>query len=105
MAVTRLERKGRRNKSRAKNRVNSIKRLSAVPTIKNVDIEEIKKSFEKAPAKKAPAKKAAAEKAEEAPAKEDKAEVKAPAKEEKAEAKTKAAPKAEKKAETAKGEE
>lgn len=46
MAVTRLERKGKRNKSRAKNRVAKIKRLNAAPVIKNVDIEEIKKSFE-----------------------------------------------------------
>ncbi|WP_421889018.1 hypothetical protein [Marinoscillum sp.] len=82
MAVTRLERKGKRNKSRAKNRVSKIKQLNAMPTIKNVDIEEIKKSFEAAPK---PAKKAEAKK-EEAP--EVKAE--APVKEKKA-----AAPKAE----------
>lgn len=47
MAVTRLERKGRRNISRAKNRVSNIKRLNTVPTIKNVDVEAIKKEFAK----------------------------------------------------------
>lgn len=46
MGVTRLERKGKKNVARAKNRVNAIKRLNTLPTIKNVDIEEIKKSFE-----------------------------------------------------------
>ena len=48
MAITRLERKGRKNKSRAKNRIKTIKRLNAVPVIKNVDVEEIKKTFEAA---------------------------------------------------------
>ncbi len=63
MAITRLERKGRKNKSRAKARVATIKRLSSTPVIKNVDIEAIKASFEKPAAeKKAP--KAKAEKAE-----------------------------------------
>ncbi len=64
MAITRLERKGRKNISRAKARVNTIKRLNAVPPIKNVDVEAIKAEFEKklaaeaAPKKeKAPAKK------------------------------------------------
>ncbi len=54
MAVTRLERKGKRNKSRAKNRVSKIKLLNSVPVIKNVDLDELKKSFEKPskPAKK-----------------------------------------------------
>jgi len=46
MTVTRLKRKARRNVSRAKNRIKNIKRLSAKPTIKNVDVEAIKKSFE-----------------------------------------------------------
>ncbi|MEM6735115.1 MAG: hypothetical protein AAF620_03495 [Bacteroidota bacterium] len=45
MAVTRLERKGRKNKNVAKNRVATMKRLNSVPSIKNVDIEEIKKEF------------------------------------------------------------
>lgn len=45
MAVTRLERKGRKNKNVAKNRVNTIKRLNAFPAIKKVDIEAIKEEF------------------------------------------------------------
>lgn len=45
MAITRLERKGRKNKNVAKNRVNNIKRLNTIPAIKNVDIEEIKAGF------------------------------------------------------------
>ncbi|MFT7029672.1 MAG: hypothetical protein ACJA2C_001060 [Marinoscillum sp.] len=45
MAITRLERKGKKNISRAKNKVISVKRLNAMPVIKNVDIEEMKKSF------------------------------------------------------------
>lgn len=46
MAVTRLKRKARRNVSRAKARVAEIKRLNAKPTIKQVDVEAIKKSFQ-----------------------------------------------------------
>ena len=46
MAVTRLERKGRKNKNVAKKRVATIQRLSFVPVIKNVDINAIKKEFE-----------------------------------------------------------
>lgn len=67
MAVTRLERKGRRNISRAKNKVISVKRLNAMPVIKNVDIEEMKKSFAAAPATKtkAPAKEEVEAKVEE----------------------------------------
>lgn len=56
MAVTRLQRKTKRNKIKAKQRIASLKRLLATPVIKNVDIEEIKASFktkEKAPAKAA----------------------------------------------------
>ena len=45
MAITRLKRKGRRNKTVARVRVETIDRLNAQPIIKNVDIEEIKKSF------------------------------------------------------------
>jgi len=56
MAVTRLKRKGRRNKSRAHNRVDAIKRHNLSPVIKNVDVEEIKNSFEATPEAK-PAKK------------------------------------------------
>ncbi|MDW7690606.1 hypothetical protein R9C00_22395 [Flammeovirgaceae bacterium SG7u.111] len=79
MAITRLKRKAKRNKSRAKNRVETIKRLNAKPVIKNVDIEDLKKDF--APvAEEKPAKKKAAPKKEAAPVAEAK---EAPAKEEK----------------------
>jgi hypothetical protein len=46
MAVTRLKRKDKRNFAKANLRVATIKRLTARPVIKNVDIEELKKSFE-----------------------------------------------------------
>ena len=46
MAVTRLERKGRKNKNVAKKRVALIQRLSFVPVIKNVDVDAIKKEFD-----------------------------------------------------------
>ena len=45
MAVTRLERKARKNKNVAKKRVATIQRLSFVPVIKNVDIDAIKNEF------------------------------------------------------------
>jgi hypothetical protein len=66
MAVTRLQRKHRRNRARANQRVANIKLLTATPVIKNVDIEEIKASFEKAApkAKATKAKKEAEESAE-----------------------------------------
>lgn len=75
MAVTRLERKGRKNKAKASKRNQSIKLLNRKPVIKNVDIEEIKAEFSKLgdskkaepkAEKKEPVKKAAAKK-EEAP--------------------------------------
>lgn len=47
MAVTSLKRKDRRNKTVAQNRIAEIKRLTLTPTIKLVDIEEIKASFAK----------------------------------------------------------
>ena len=47
MAVTRLERKGRRNVSKAKRAKQVIKSLNAKPVIRNVDVEEIKKDFSK----------------------------------------------------------
>ncbi|MDG1104868.1 MAG: hypothetical protein P8N26_01770 [Cyclobacteriaceae bacterium] len=53
MAVTRLERKGRKNKNVAKNRVATIQRLSFVPVIKNVDVDAIKKEFDAKKAKSA----------------------------------------------------
>jgi hypothetical protein len=46
MSVTRLKRKDRKNSNRANNRVAEIKRLTAQPVIKNIDIEAVKKSFE-----------------------------------------------------------
>lgn len=46
MAVTRLKRKDRRNRTVANNRVERIKMLMKTPVIKNVDIEAIKASFE-----------------------------------------------------------
>ena len=56
MAVTRLKRKGKRNKIRSKVRQVDIQRLNAKPIIKSVDIEKIKEEFaenlKKAPAKK-----------------------------------------------------
>ncbi|MDH5607975.1 MAG: hypothetical protein OEY56_00720 [Cyclobacteriaceae bacterium] len=58
MAVTRLERKGRKNRVVSKKRTTNIKRLSSKPVIKNVDIEAIKEEF----AKKAGATKAKATK-------------------------------------------
>ena len=45
MAVTRLERKGRKNKSVAKRKTANIKRLSAAPVIKKVDVNQIKAEF------------------------------------------------------------
>lgn len=41
MAVTRLKRKDRRNKSRAANRINRIKQLTRKPVIKKLDDEEL----------------------------------------------------------------
>jgi hypothetical protein len=45
MGVTRLNRKDRKNKARANNRVAKIKQLLSTPVIKNVDIEELKAGF------------------------------------------------------------
>ncbi|PRY88149.1 hypothetical protein [Mongoliibacter ruber] len=47
MAVTTLKRKLRRKRQAQNTRVIKIKQLSAKPVIKNVDIEELKKSFAK----------------------------------------------------------
>ncbi|HHP7241628.1 MAG TPA: hypothetical protein ACFCUD_08135 [Cyclobacteriaceae bacterium] len=44
---TRLERKGKRNKSVAKTRIKKIKHLSSQPVIKNVDVDKIKEDFKK----------------------------------------------------------
>lgn len=65
MGVTRLKRKGRRNKQRSAQRVNRIKQLTATPVLKNVDKEELIASFEtNEPKKAAKAKKEEAPKAE-----------------------------------------
>ncbi len=45
MGVTRLKRKDRRNSAKANKRVADIKRISAKPVIKNVDVEALKASF------------------------------------------------------------
>ncbi len=45
MAVTRLKRKDRRNKSIATNKINAIKFLTSTPEIKLIDIESIKAEF------------------------------------------------------------
>jgi len=63
MAVTRLERKGRKNKAVAKKKNARIKQLSDSPVIKKVDVEAIKAEF-KANAKPAKTKKAAEPKEE-----------------------------------------
>lgn len=52
MAVTRLERKVRKNRARAVNRQTRIKQLSRKPTIKQVDVEAIKEEFAKKKAEK-----------------------------------------------------
>ncbi|MFN3404441.1 MAG: hypothetical protein ACK40G_10135 [Cytophagaceae bacterium] len=43
MAVTRLKRKEKKNKIVSKARTSAIKRLTKVPVIKKVDIEELRK--------------------------------------------------------------
>lgn len=56
MAVTRLKRKAKRNKTKAAVRQANIKRLNTKPVIKSVDVEAIKAEFAgkaEAPAKKA----------------------------------------------------
>ena len=45
MAVTRLKRKGLRNKARAKQRQDNIKKLTRMPPIENVDVDAIKEEF------------------------------------------------------------
>lgn len=87
MGVTRLKRKELRNRSKANARQKKIKQLTAVPVIKNIDIEAIKEEFEaKASAKKQTSKdekaSAKAAKAESSPkeeaVKEEKTSAKAP---------------------------
>lgn len=57
MAITRLKRKGRRNKSNSAKRTNAIKLLTSAPVIKNVDVEALKEGFDNSGSKKATAKK------------------------------------------------
>ena len=45
MAVTTLKRKLKRKRLKQNTRVIKIKQLNAKPVIKNVDVEELKKSF------------------------------------------------------------
>lgn len=45
MAVTTLKRKLKRKRREQKTRIVKIKQLNAKPVIKNVDVDEIKKSF------------------------------------------------------------
>jgi hypothetical protein len=60
MAVTRLKRKGLRNKANSAKRTGEIKRLTSTPIIKNIDVEAIKEEFAKNSGSK-PAAKSAAE--------------------------------------------
>jgi len=106
MAITRLKRKGRKNKLKSVQRNQKLKLESFKPVIKQIDVEAIKAEFKSSPSKvekvaskteetevdsasevkgKAPAKKKAAPKAE-TEAKEKEVKKKAPAK--KAAAKT-----------------
>lgn len=61
MAVTRLKRKGLRNKLKAQKRQEKIKDLTHMPPIKNVDVEKIKAEFAKKSGKKPAKEKAAKE--------------------------------------------
>jgi hypothetical protein len=47
MAVTRLKRKGLRNRAIANNKQAAIKRLTQKPEIKKVELEELKAQFAK----------------------------------------------------------
>ena len=52
MAVTRLKRKGRKDKAKSAVRRQSLKNQNFQPVIRNVDVEKVKEDF-KAKAKKA----------------------------------------------------
>ncbi len=73
MAVTRLERKHRKNRARANNRKRIIKQISWKPTIRNVDVEAIKKEFAEKNQSPASQKEEAQNKSEESPAAEEQA--------------------------------
>lgn len=66
MAITRLKRKGRKNKLKAKIRAQKIKLEGFSPVIKKVDVDAIKEEFKAAPTpkKEKPAKKEVEAKAE-----------------------------------------
>lgn len=66
MAITRLKRKGRKNKLKAKIRAQKIKLEGFTPVIKQVDVDAIKEEFKAAPApkKEKPVKKEVEAKAE-----------------------------------------
>ncbi|MGB3467486.1 MAG: hypothetical protein WBA74_19530, partial [Cyclobacteriaceae bacterium] len=84
--VTRLERKGRKNKAVAKKKKATIKLLNDSPVIKNVDVEKIKEEFKAKMKDEKPAKKKAApKKKEEAKEEAPKAEAVKKDKEEKSE--------------------
>ena len=69
MTITRLERKGLRNVSRAKRKKQIIKSLSKIPVIKNVDVDAIKKEFVSKLKTKSKNKKDTSKKTEEKPTK------------------------------------
>ena len=69
MTITRLERKGLRNVSRAKRKKQIIKSLSKIPVIKNVDVDAIKKEFDSKLKTKSKNKKDISKKTEEKPTK------------------------------------
>lgn len=45
MAVTQLKRKSRKNRAVANDKVAAVKRLTKKPTIRKVDVEELKAAF------------------------------------------------------------
>lgn len=61
MGVTRLKRKGLRNKANAKKRQDKIKQLRHLPPIKNVDVDKIKEEFAQKSGNKSAGKPAAEE--------------------------------------------
>ena len=93
MAVTRLKRKAKRNKVKAKVRQATIQRLNSKPVIQGVDVEKIKEEFKQGSKGTAKAKKEAAP----AEAKEQKAEPKKAAPKKAAKVEKEGEPKAEKK--------
>lgn len=93
MAVTRLKRKAKRNKVKAKVRQESIQRLNTKPVIRSVDVEKIKEEFKQGSKGTAKAKKEAAP----AEAAAERTEAKKAAPKKAAKAEKEEAPKAEKK--------